>query len=307
MVKRPQPKSTEVLVKVCAIGMNRAELPGSYGSGHTRVTGSIPGIEWSGEVVECGAEVRGFQPGDRVMCVGQGGYAEYAVADFGRTLPIPANNMGWEQAATYPVALGTMHDAIVTNGKLQPGETIIIQGASSGVGLMGLQIAKLGGAKLVIGTSTNEARRARLKEFGADLVVDTRKPNWSEDVLKATDGKGVEVIIDMISGPVVNENMKAAAVLGRIINVGRLGGGQVEFDCNLHAGKRIAYVGVTHRTRSLAELRAEVSNMRADLWDAVLAGQLSMPIDRIFKLEDAESAQTHMRTNAHFGKIVMVP
>jgi NADPH2:quinone reductase len=241
------------------------------------------------------------------MCVGQGGYAEYAVADHGRTLPIPANNMGWEQAATYPVALGTMHDAIVTNGKLQPGETIIIQGASSGVGLMGLQIAKLGGAKLVIGTSTNDARRARLKEFGADLVVDTRKLNWSEEVLKATDGKGVEVIIDMISGPVVNENMKAAAVLGRIINVGRLGGGQVEFDCNLHAGKRIAYVGVTHRTRSLAELRSEVSNMRADLWDAVSAGQLSLPIDRIFKLEDAEAAQTHMRTNAHFGKIVMVP
>jgi NADPH2:quinone reductase len=305
--KQPQPKSTEVLVKVRAIGMNRAELPGSYGSGHTRVTGTIPGIDWSGEVVECGAEVRGFKPGDRVMCVGQGGYAEYAVADHGRTLPIPANNMGWEQAATYPVALGTMHDAIVTNGKLQPGETIIIQGASSGVGLMGLQIAKLGGAKLVIGTSTNDARRARLKEFGADLVVDTRKLNWSEEVLKATDGKGVEVIIDMISGPVVNENMKAAAVLGRIINVGRLGGGQVEFDCNLHAGKRIAYVGVTHRTRSLAELRSEVSNMRADLWDAVSAGQLSLPIDRIFKLEDAEAAQTHMRTNAHFGKIVMVP
>src|SRR5262249_13015792 len=185
-VKQPQPKSTEVLVKVRAIGMKRAELPGSYGSGHTRVIGTIPGIEWSGEVVECGTEVRGFKPGDRVMCVGQGGYAEYAVADYGRTLPIPANNMGWEQAATYPVALGTMHDAIVTNAKLQPGETIIIQGASSGVGLMGLQIAKLGGAKLVIGTSTNDARRARLKEFGADLVLDTRRTNWSEEVLKAT-------------------------------------------------------------------------------------------------------------------------
>ena len=169
-VPRPQPKATEVLIKVCAIGMNRAELPGSYGSGHTRVTGTIPGIEWSGEVVECGAEVRGVKPGDRVMCNGQGGYAEYAVADYGRTSPIPANNMSWEQAATYPGALGTMHDAIVTNAKLQRGETILIQGASSGVGLMGLQIAKLRGAKLVIGTSTNDARRARLKEFGADLV-----------------------------------------------------------------------------------------------------------------------------------------
>jgi NADPH2:quinone reductase len=306
-VAQPQPKASEVLVRVRAIGLNRAELPGSYGSGHTRVTGSIPGIEWSGEVVECGAEVRGVKPGDRVMCVGHGGYAEYAVADYGRTTPIPANNMSWEQAATYPVALGTMHDAIVTNAKLQRGETVIIQGASSGVGLMGLQIAKLRGAKLVVGTSTNDARRARLKEFGADLVVDPGKADWSEEVLNATGGKGAEVIIDMVSGPALNENMKAAAVLGRIINVGRLGGGRVEFDCNLHAGKRIAYIGVTHRTRSIDELRAEVSNMRADLWDAVSAGKLSLPIDRVFELKDAEAAQAHMRTNAHFGKIVMVP
>jgi NADPH2:quinone reductase len=306
-VPQPKPKPTEVLVKVRAIGMNRAELPGSYGSGHTRVTGTVPGIEWSGEVVECGAEVKGVKPGDRVMCVGQAGYAEYAVADWGRTTPIPANNVSWEQAATYPVALGTMHDAIVTNAKLQRGEAIMIQGASSGVGLLGLQIAKLRGAKLVIGTSTNDARRARLKEFGADLVIDPRKANWSEDVLKATDGKGAEVVIDMISGPTVNENMKAAAVLGRIVNVGRLGGGHIEFDCNLHANKRIAYIGVTHRTRSMDELRAEVSNMRADLWDAVSAGKLSLPIDRVFKLDDAEAAQARMRTNAHFGKIVMVP
>jgi NADPH2:quinone reductase len=131
-VPQPKPKPTEVLVKVRAIGMNRAELPGSYGSGHTRVTGTVPGIEWSGEVVECGAEVKGVKPGDRVMCVGQAGYAEYAVADWGRTTPIPANNVSWEQAATYPVALGTMHDAIVTNAKLQRGEAIMIQGASSG-------------------------------------------------------------------------------------------------------------------------------------------------------------------------------
>src|SRR6185437_1668159 len=135
-VPQPKPKPNEVLVKVRAIGMNRAELPGSYGSGHTRVTGTIPGLEWSGEVVECGPEVKGFKPGDRVMCTGQAGYAEYAVCDWGRTSPIPANNMSWEQAATFPSALGTMHDAIVTNAKLQPSETVLIQGASSGVGLM---------------------------------------------------------------------------------------------------------------------------------------------------------------------------
>ena len=305
-VPQPKPKPTEVLVKVRAIGLNRAELPGAYGSGHTRMTGTIPGIEWSGEVVECGAEVKGVKPGDRVMCTGQGGYAEYAVTDWGRTTAIPANNMSWEQAATLPTSLGTMHDAIVTNGRLKPGESVLIQGASSGVGLMGLQIAKLKGAKLVFGSSTNDGRRARLKEFGADHAIDTRQADWPEEVLKATDGKGVDLIIDMVSASVANQNMKAAAVLARIVNVGRLGGGRGEFDFNLHANKRIAYIGVTHRTRSMEELRAEVKNMRADLMDAVTAGTLRLPIDRVFKLDEAEAAQTHMRNNAHFGKIVMV-
>src|SRR5215469_4304131 len=173
-VPQPKPKPNEVLVRVRATGLNRADLPGIYGAGqHRRNPGTIPGLEWSGEVVQCGAEVRGFKPGDRVMCTGQAGYAEYAVSDWGRTTPIPANNMTWEQAATMPSALGTMHDAIVTNGRLKPGEAVLIQGASSGVGLMGLQIAKLKGARLVIGSSTNERRRARLKDFGADLAVDT--------------------------------------------------------------------------------------------------------------------------------------
>src|SRR4029078_6902596 len=114
-------------------------------------------------------------------------------------------------------------------------ENSMWQGASSGVGIIGLQIAKLRGAKLVIGTSTNEARRARLKEFGADIVLAPGKADWSMDVLEATGSKGDEVIIDMVSGSALNENMKAVAVLGRIVNVGRLGGGRVELDCDLHA------------------------------------------------------------------------
>ena len=307
-VPQPKPKPNEVLVKVRATGLNRADLPGIYGAGqHRRNPGTIPGLEWSGEVVECGSEVRGLRPGDRVMCTGQAGYAEYAVSDWGRTTPIPANNMTWEQAATLPSALGTMHDAIVTNGHLKSGEAILIQGASSGVGLMGLQIAKARGARLVIGTSTNDARRARLKEFGADIAIDTRKSDWPAEVLKATSEKGVDLIIDMVSASVANQNMAATAVLGRIINVGRLGGSKGEFDYDLHAQKRIAYIGVTHRTRSLDELREEVRRMREDLWGGVTAGSLRLPIDRVFKLDEAEAAQAHMRTNSHFGKIVLVP
>lgn len=306
-VPQPRPKPNEVLVRIRAAGLNRAELAIAAGHRHGSQggPGAIPGLEWSGEVVETGAEVRGIKPGDRVMCSGGGGYAEYAVTDWGRVSPIPANNMTYPQAATLPIALQTMHDALVTNGRLKTGESVLIQGASSGVGLMGLQIAKHMGAKLVMGTSTNPARRARLKEFGADLALDSSDPAWPEKVAEATQGKGVDLIIDQVSASVANQNMKAAAVLGRIVNVGRLGGAKGEFDYDLHALKRIAYIGVTFRTRSLEEVREIVRRMRADLWGAVEAGKLALPIDRTFTLDEVVAAQAHMRANAHFGKIVM--
>ena len=172
---RPVPGPSQVLVKVRAAGLNRADLMMAAGQRHGSAggPGTVLGLEFAGEVEAVGAEVTTVKPGQRVMCSGNGGYAEYAVADWGRVSPIPANNMGYEAAATLPVALQTMHDAVVTNGRLKAGETVMIQGASSGVGLMGLQIAKLKGARLVIGTSTNPERRARLKEFGADLALDT--------------------------------------------------------------------------------------------------------------------------------------
>jgi len=306
-IPAPRPKPNEVLVRVRAAGLNRAELAMAAGHKHGPLggVGAVIGLEWAGEVAEVGAEVTGIKPGDRVMCSGNGGYAEYAVTDWGRVAGIPANNMSFEQATTLPIALQTMHDALVSNGRLSAGEAVMIQGASSSVGLMGLQIAKRLGASLVIGSSTNPARRARLAEFGADLAVDSGDLAWPDVVLQATGGKGVDLIIDQISASVANANMKAAAVLGRIVNVGRLGGAKGEFDFDLHALKRIAYIGVTFRTRSLDEVRAINRKMRADLWPLVEAGTLALPIDRIFPLDEAAAAQAHMRANAHFGKIVL--
>jgi NADPH:quinone reductase len=306
-IPAPRPKPNEVLVRVRAAGLNRAELAMAAGHKHGPLggIGAVIGLEWAGEVAEVGAEVTGIKPGDRVMCSGNGGYAEYAVTDWGRVAGIPANNMSFEQATTLPIALQTMHDALVSNGRLSAGETVMIQGASSSVGLMGLQIAKRLGASLVIGSSTNPARRARLAEFGADLAVDSGDPAWPDVVLQATGGKGVDLIIDQISASVAKANMKAAAVLGRIVNVGRLGGAKGEFDFDLHALKRIAYIGVTFRTRSLDEVRAINRKMRADLWPLVEAGTLALPIDRIFPLDEAAAAQAHMRANAHFGKIIL--
>jgi NADPH2:quinone reductase len=306
-MSRPEPKPFQLLVKVKAAGLNRADLAASRGSGGHGSVGATVGLDWSGEVVAVGAETKGgFKPGDRVMCAGSGGYAEYAVCDWGRVVAIP-EGISFEDAATLPVALGTMHDALVTNGRLKRGESVLIQGASSGVGLMALQIARHLGAGLVIGTSTNADRRARLKEFGADLAIDTTNPDWPEQVLKATDGAGVNLIVDQVSGALMNGNMRAAAILGRIVNVGRLGGGKAEFDFDLHANRRITYIGVTHRTRSVDELREETRAMWADLAEAVKARKLRLPIAKVFPLAEAKAAQECMRTNQHFGKILLVP
>ncbi len=303
----PSPGDHEMLVKVRACGLNRADMMIAGGAQHGAAggAGTRLGMEWSGEVVEVGAAVQEYRPGDRVMCGGMGGWAEYAVCDWRRAQPVPANNMTYRQAASLSVALNTMHDAVVTNGRLKAGERVLIQGASSGVGLMAQKIAKHMGAAFVVGSSTNPERRAKLTEHGADLAVDSRDPNWVDQVLEATDGKGVDLLIDQISGYAASQNLAATAILGRIVNVGRLGGMTGDFNFDLHALRRIDYIGVTFRTRSIDEVQAIGQRMRADLWPAVESGELSLPLDRDFSLDDIVAALDHMRANRHFGKITL--
>jgi NADPH:quinone reductase len=303
----PEPKPNEVLIRVRASSLNRADLLVASGHQHGSVggKGARIGLECSGEVEAVGSEVKDIKPGDRVMASAPGGFAEYAVTDAGRVNRIPGNNMTYEQAACLPVALQTMHNAVVTAGRLKHGEAMLMQGASAGVGLMGMQIAKLMGASRVLGTSTNAQRRARLTEYGCDVAIDTTDPNWPEEVKKATDGKGVNLIVDLVSGGVANGNLAAAALLGRIVNVGRLGGMKGEFDFDLHALKRIDYIGVTFRTRTIEEIREINRLLRADLWPAVETGKLSLPIYKTYKLADIAEALAVMRANQHFGKIVI--
>ena len=290
-----------------ASSLNRADLIVASGQPHGKLfgTGSRLGLECAGEVEAVGSEVADLKAGDRVMASAPGGFADYAVTDWGRVHRIPANNMTYEQATCFPVALQTMHNAVVTAGRFKPGETLLVQGASSSVGLMGMQIGKLIGASLVIGISTNAQRRARLKEFSCDLALDSGDPKWPEQVKEGTGGKGVDLIVDMVSGSVANQNLEAAALLSRIVNVGRLGGMTGEFNFDLHALKRIDYIGVTFRTRSLDEIREINRLMRADLWPTVEAGQLSLPIYETYPLDDIAEALALMRSNQHFGKIVI--
>jgi NADPH:quinone reductase len=306
-VEKPAPKPNEVLIRVRASTLNRADLIVASGHRHGAVggLGARIGLECAGEVEAVGADVTGIKPGDRVMATAPGGIAEYAATDSSRVHRIPPNNMTYEQAACFPVALGTMHNAVVTAGRLKRGETLLMQGASAGVGLMGMQIAKLMGAALVMGTSGNAERRARLKDYSCDLAIDSSNPGWPDEVKAATAGKGVNVIIDLVSASAAAGNLAAAAILGRIVNVGRLGGTKGEFDFDQHAAKRIDYVGVTFRTRTPEEVREINRLMRADLWGAVEAGKLHLPIHKTFPLVEVAQALDMMKANRHFGKIAI--
>lgn len=302
----PEPGQGEVLVRVRASCLNRADLIIYEGGTHgaTGGDGTVLGMEWAGEVAAIGDEVKGFAIGDRVMCSGRGGFAEYAVTPVARVSKMPAE-LDWQQGASYPVAVQTMHDAIVTQGRLNTGQSVLVLGASSGVGLLGMQIAREMGAGKVIGSSTQAERRARLTEFGADLAIDSNDPDWPAQVQAATDGRGVDLIVDMISGDQLNRSLQAVAVAGRIVNVGRLGGKVGQFDCDLHALKRVNYVGVTFRTRTADEVADIARRARAELWSSLIAGRLHVPIDSSFTLADADQAFARMRSNQHFGKIVL--
>ena len=283
---KPEPGANEVVIRARASSLNRADLLAASRGGGARL-----GLECAGEVDAVGSAVTGVKPGDRVLASAAGEFAEYVVTDARRVHRIPANNMTYEQAACLPVALQTMHNAVVTAGRLKRGDTLLMQGASSGIGLMGMQIGKLMGASLVIGTSTNPQRRARLQEFGCDLALDSSDPKWPQEVRKATGDKGVDVIVDMISGSVVDRKSRSrsGARPHRGCSV-VCGGNKGEFNFDVHALKRVDYIGVTFRTRSLDEIGEINRLLRADLWPAVEAGKLSLPIYQTYPLDQIAEA-----------------
>jgi NADPH2:quinone reductase len=301
----PTPRPSELLVRVRAAALNRVDLAMARGHVHGAAggPGAVLGVEWAGDVVSVGAEVPDFQVGDRVMGSGAGAFGEYTVTDWGRVLPIPPG-LDYDAAATLPVALQTMHDALVTHGELRVGQRVLVLGASSGVGLMALQIAKELGASWVAGTSTQAERRSQLLKFGADLALDSNAPDWVEQLL-AVHEQGADLSIDQLAGPTFDRTMRATRIGGRIVNVGRLAGMQANFDFDLHALRRLSYIGVTFRTRTRAEVRDIGRSLRVDLWPALQRGRLRLPIDKSFAFGELAAALAWMRENRHFGKIVL--
>ena len=305
----PEPANEQVLVRVKSCGLNRSDLLETQGQsfGHTGGDTKIIGGEFAGEIVELGKGVEDLKVGDKVMCRGGSGWAEYAVANYKRAIKFNPEQISWEQAASIQGNLQTMHDAIVTNGKFITGQSVFIQGASSGVGIIGLQIAKALGASLVLGSSTNQNKLSKLSSYGADILIDTSKENWLDKVLDVTEGKGVDVLIDMLSGDFVNKNMEATKINGHLINIGRLAGMNGNFNYDLHAKRRLHYVGTTGRTRSVEENLDVARVANKDLWDHVVDGKIRHVIFKTFRLNEASDALNIMNENRHFGKLVLLP
>lgn len=298
----PEPATGEILVNVCAAAINRGEVMArrAYTSGAPRQNG----IEFAGEVVSLGEAVTDWSIGNRVMGHWQAGQAEYVTVDQRLAIAVP-DHLSWIEAAAWPNVFITAHNAIVTTARLQAGESILINAASSGIGVAALQIARLLGATPVLGTSRSADKLDKLRAYGLEVGITGTGQGFTNDVLGATNGAGVNVVIDNIGPDVLTETMYGMALQGRLVSVGRLGSQQGNIDMDLLARKRLSLLGVTFRTRSLMERIACVQQCAADLLPALQDGQLQPVVDRVFPLPDIAAAHAYMEENSHIGKIVL--
>jgi NADPH2:quinone reductase len=246
-------------------------------------------------------------PGDRVMSMAGGSYAERVAVDARRPLALP-QSWSFAEGAAAITGLVTEHDALMTTGGLRAGEGVLVSGAASGVGLQAVALARLLGAGAVIAVVRRErpAATALLRRLGAsEVIVAGEEGVFADAALAAVGGSGgVDLVIDHVGGPWLAETMRAIAPYGRIVNIGRLGGGTGELDLNLLALRRARLIGSTFRIRDEDEIAAVVQALLRDAGDALERGELCVPVDRTFALEDAEAAHRHMAADAHLGKIV---
>lgn len=292
----------DLLVRVAMAGINRADLALStthYGANPTAIAGS----ELAGEVVATGSECRGFEIGERVMALSSACFAEFVSVDHRLAVRVP-DGMDWRGAAALPAWYMTAHNALISEGSLRAGEAVLIQGATSGVGIAAAQLARLFGAGTVVGVARSADKLRRLGEYGLDHVL-TADCAWPQAAREATSGRGADLIIDMVGCCELAGNLNAAAIRGRIVAVGRLGGSRDTLDIAMLAYKRIRLIGVTFRSRSVDE-KAEIARaFAASVLPAVVERRITPLIDSVFPFEEAQAAHAHVRRNAHLGKVLL--
>jgi NADPH2:quinone reductase len=301
----PRPGEGEVLVRIAAAGVNRPDVVQRQGfypppKGAT----DIPGLEIAGEVVAMGHGVKRWRTGEKVMAlVVGGGYAEYCAAHETHCLPVPAG-LSLVEAAAIPETYFTVWHNVFERGRLQAGETLLVHGGSSGIGTTAIQLAKAFGAKVITTAGTPE-KCAACRKLGADVAVNYRSEDFVAATKAATDGKGAELILDMVGGDYIERNYEAAAIEGRIVQIAFQGSPKATVDFRRIMLKRLTHTGSTLRARSTADKAAIARAVEAQVLPLIAGGEAKPLIDSTFPLAQAAASHLRMESSAHIGKIVL--
>jgi putative PIG3 family NAD(P)H quinone oxidoreductase len=301
----PSPGPSEILIKVMAAGVNRPDVAQRSGIYPPPPGASdLPGLEVAGEVVALGEGTHKHKLGDKVMSlVAGGGYAQYCIAQDAQAMTIPAALSILEAGAT-PETLMTVWHNVFERGRLQPGETILIHGGSSGIGTMAIQLAKAFGSKVIVTVGSKDKADACLK-LGADHAINYKTDDFVAAAKSMTEGKGPNVILDMVGGDYVERNYDAAAADGRIVQIATLGGAKITTNIAKLMVKRLHHTGSTLRPRSNADKAAMVTAIEAKVMPLLREGRIKPLMDSTFPLEKAADAHRRMETSEHIGKIVL--
>jgi putative PIG3 family NAD(P)H quinone oxidoreductase len=304
-VPTPQPEAGEVLIKVAAAALNRADLLQRQGKYPPPEGASeILGLEVSGTIAALGEGVSSWNIGDKVCALlSGGGYAEYAVAAEGQCLPVPSC-LSMTEAAALPEALVTVWANVFEAAKLKPGETVLAHGGGSGIGTTAIQMVKLFGAKILV-TVGSEDKAEACRKLGADLVINYKAEDFVAAALTATKGRGVDVVLDMIGGDYVNRNLALLAPFGRHVSIATQQGSVAPVDVRLVMQKRLTITGSTLRGRPAAEKARLVAEIERNVWPWVVSGKLKPLIYGVYPIKNAVEAHKMMESGAHLGKIAL--
>ena len=302
----PAPAANEVLIRVAAAGVNRPDVfqrRGRYAP--PPGASDIPGLEVSGVIETLGPEVAGWRAGDAVCAlVTGGGYAEYCVAPAPQCLPVP-RGMAVVTAGAIPETFFTVWTNVFQRGRLQPGESLLVHGGSSGIGTTAIQLAKSRGAR-VFATAGSAEKCAACERLGAERAINYRDADFVAAVRELTGGRGVDVILDMVGGDYFARNIDALAVEGRLVEIATLQGVKAELNIQTLMGRRLTITGSTLRPRPVADKAAIAAELRQHVWPLLESGAVTPIVHATFPLRQAAEAHRMMESSVHIGKLLLV-